>query len=509
MKKNYILKRSYLALAVAFIALFPVTHKIPNQPIAASTEMIYVASIEKTTIDEDLSQKINAILQDPKLQGAITGVSIRKAVDGEILYSHFSDIRLRPASNMKLLTGAAALDILGPDYQFSTEVLTDGQVKGVVLHGNLYLKGKGDPTLMKMDLDQFAKELKAKGITNINGSLIADDSWYDDIRYSQDLNWSDEHSYVGAQVSALTLSPNEDYDAGTVIIEVHPNTKIGSPPKVTLNPNNSHVEIVNKATTVSKGQAKSISIEREHGTNRIFIEGNMPLGGTMSRSWAAVWEPTMYALDVFQKSLEAEGIQYVGGMKTGVTPENATILASKKSMPLEELFIPFMKLSNNGHGETLVKEMGKVQSGEGSWNAGLSVMKEKLKEFGVNTDSVMLRDGSGMSHKNLISADELSTMLYNIQAKSWFPAFETSLPIAGIPERMIGGTLRNRMGEGMTAVNVKAKTGTITGVSTLSGYVTAKDGTELIFSILINNYISGPVSPIEDAIVSALAEYEF
>ena len=102
-----------------------------------------------------------------------------------------------------------------------------------------------------------------------------------------------------------------------------------------------------------------------------------------------------------------------------------------------------------------------------------------------------------------------SKLLVNIQGKSWFPDFEASLPIAGVPERMVGGTLRNRMGNGLTAGNVKAKTGSITGVSTLSGYVTAKDGTELVFSIMINNFVTGPVAPIEDAIARALAEHEF
>ena len=507
MKQQCLLKRAFLVMVIALIALFPVAHEGTLSSVAASGETTPAASIDSTTLD----QKLQSILKDPKLQGGITGVSVRKADTGEAVFSHFSDIRLRPASNMKLLTGSTAMDILGPDYQFSTEVLTDGQVKGKMLHGNLYLKGKGDPTLMKKDLDQFAKDLKAKGIDKINGNLIADDSWYDDVRYSQDLNWSDEHNYTGAQVSALTLSPNEDYDAGTVIVEVNPGSKAGDLPKVTLTPETSSVVIVNNATTVAKGEAKSISIAREHGTNRIIIKGKMPLEGTRSQSWSAVWDPSILALDVFQKSLTAEGIQIVGngGMKTGVTPNKATVLTSKQSMPLSELFIPFMKLSNNGHAETLVKEMGKVQRGEGSWDAGLAVMKERLKQFGVNTDSVVLRDGSGMSHKNLVSADEFTTLLYSIQGKSWFPDFVASLPIAGVPDRMVGGTLRNRMGTGLTAGNVTAKTGSITGVSTLSGYVTAKDGTELIFSIMINNYITGPVAPIEDAIARALAEHEF
>ena len=203
MKQQCLLKRAFLAIVIAMVALFPVAHEGTLSSVAASGETTPVASIDSTTLD----QKLQAILKDPKLQGGITGVSVRKADTGEAIFSHFSDIRLRPASNMKLITGSTAMDILGPDYRFSTEVLTDGQVKGKMIHGNLYLKGKGDPTLMKKDLDQFAKDLKAKGIDKINGSLIADDSWYDDVRYSQDLNWSDEHNYTGAQVSASdTLS---------------------------------------------------------------------------------------------------------------------------------------------------------------------------------------------------------------------------------------------------------------------------------------------------------------
>lgn len=500
------MKRTFLTLAMATVAFSPIVYDGQHQTVAASDALTNIAAIDSTS----LRNKIDTILEDPKLSGGITGVTVRDATNGEVLYSHMGDIRLRPASNMKLLTGTVAMDVLGPDYQFSTEVLTDGLVKGSVLGGNLYLKGKGDPTLMKEDLDQFAKQLKEKGISKISGNLIADDSYYDDVRYSQDLNWSDEHNYVGAQVSALTLSPNEDYDAGTVIVEVSAGNKTGVAPKVTVTPETDSVEIINNAKTVAKDEKKNISIEREHGTNRIFIEGNMPLGADSSKSWAAVWEPTMLTLDVFKKSLEAEGItiEGSGGMKIGTAPEMAIVLTSKKSVPLKELFIPFMKLSNNGHAETLVKEIGKVQKGEGSWDAGLAVMKEQLKEFGVNTDTIVLRDGSGMSHKNLVSADELSNLLYNVQRKNWFPVFEASLPVAGEADRMVGGTLRNRMGEGLTSGNVKAKTGSITGVSTLSGYVTAKDGTELIFSVLINNYVTGPVTPIEDAIANVLAEYE-
>lgn len=500
-------KKLYLVFLIAIVAFLPFSPQEKALFVAASGETTEAENFQSTP----LGTKLEAILQDERIDGAVTGVSIRKADTGEVIYSHLGDIRLHPASNMKLLTSIAALETLGKDYRFKTEVWTDGSVRGKVLQGNLYLKGKGDPTLLKEDFDQLAKDLKELGIDSIKGNLIADDSWYDDIRLSQDLNWSDESYYTGAQISALTISPNEDYDAGTVIVEVYPGSDAGESADVKLSPATDYVTIVNKAKTVAENETKSISIEREHGTNNIVIEGTIPIEASRSRSWVAVWEPTGYALDIFNKSLQEQGVTFIGDMKVkrGITPEKATLLTSKESMTLEELLIPFMKLSNNGHGETLTKEMGRVVYGEGSWDKGLQVIEEVVADLGVNPDTILLRDGSGMSHKNMIPANELTQLLYAVQDQSWFPEFEYSLPVAGISERLVGGTLRNRLTDVDTKGNVKAKTGSLTGVSTLSGYVTSKDGEELIFSIMINNYLSSSVQSIENAIATTLAKHEF
>ncbi|WP_163971703.1 D-alanyl-D-alanine carboxypeptidase/D-alanyl-D-alanine endopeptidase [Oceanobacillus halotolerans] len=485
-------------------------------PVADQGKNVFVSATDDSSEtqfeDGSLEEKMSNILDNPNLDGAITGVNISDADSGEVLYSHEGDTRLHPASNQKLITAAAALEKLGTDYQFSTEVFTDGKVKGPVLHGDLFLKGKGDPTLLKEDFDQFAADLKNQGIKKIKGDLVGDDTWYDDERLSLDLNWSDEPYYTGAQVSALTLSPNEDYDAGTVIVEVTP-SEDGDQADVKLTPETDYINIVNHTEMAPAGEAKSISIQRKHGTNDIVVEGVMPEDGTMSRSWASVWEPTGYAVDVFRKSLEEQGIKFIGNsnIRFEATPDHANMLTSKDSMTLEELLIPFMKLSNNGHGETLVKEMGKVVQDEGSWDAGLDVVRDVLSELTINNDTILLRDGSGMSHKNYIPANDLAQLLYNIQDKDWFPAFKESLPVAGVSERFVGGTLRSRMTSEPVQGNVTAKTGSLTSVSALSGYVTALDGKELIFSVMINNYLgsSSTIKAIEDEIATMLAENEF
>ncbi|MCP3032570.1 D-alanyl-D-alanine carboxypeptidase/D-alanyl-D-alanine-endopeptidase [Halobacillus sp. A1] len=471
------------------------------------TQAMEGAQVKATSEDSSLEHQIDEILNDQRLDGALAGVSVRSAETGTLIYDNVGDVRLKPASNMKLFTGAAALETLGPDYTFTTSVLTDGSIKGKKLHGDLYLKGEGDPTLMEEDLEAFARAVKKAGIREVKGDLLADDSRYDDVRLSEDISWNDESNYTAAPISALTLSPNEDYDAGTVIVDAYPAGAEGGEAEVRVIPDNGYVEIVNKTETVASDQPKEISIERTHGTNQIVVEGEIPLEGTRSRSWIAVSDPAGLALDVFHKALVNEGIKVTGDKREdGKISEAADSLVSKESMPLEELFVPFMKLSNNGHAEVLIKEMGKVVHDEGSWDKGLEVVENFLHDNDVNADTMRLRDGSGMSHVNMIPANEISRLLYQVQDKEWFPAYLNSLPAAGNSDRFIGGTLRNRMNHTAAEANVQAKTGSLTGVNSLSGYVTTEEGEELIFSIVLNHYIGG-VQSIVDEIAVTLAEY--
>lgn len=445
------------------------------------------------------------ITSQPKLAGAMVGINIRSRRTGDIFYDHMGKYRLRPASNMKLFTASAALSVLGQDYRFSTELRMDGFINRETLTGNLYLKGNGDPTLIPADFDKFAEELKGQGIQLIEGNIIGDDTWYDAIRLSQGLSWSDEQYDYGAQVSALTISPNDDYVAGTVVIEVTPGTEAGEQPAVCVCPDVDYVEISNEAMTVDGEKETELIIERDHGTNRITVKGTIAVTGETEQEGMSVWDPTAYALCVFKQALTNAGISWTGFVKTAKTADDTALLLSKSSMPLKELLVPFMKQSNNGHGEALVKEMGKAVLGKGSWEQGLEVMKAALPKFQLNTETMSLKDGSGISHFNLLPPSEISKLLYHVQREEWFPAFLDSLPVAGNADRMNGGTLQNRM----HGLHVQAKTGTIHGVSTLSGYAETKTGEQLIFSIMINNLLDEDEGKeVEDELLEIIVNAE-
>jgi D-alanyl-D-alanine carboxypeptidase/D-alanyl-D-alanine-endopeptidase (penicillin-binding protein 4) len=277
---------------------------------------------------------------------------------------------------------------------------------------------------------------------------------------------------------------------------------------VTVTPDNDYVEVVNQATTTEAGSGRSISIERPLGENRVVASGTVATDGSALSVWRSVWEPTPYAVDVFKNALEDAGVRVLGRLRTGTTPDDADVIAEHSSMPLSQMMVPFMKLSNNGHAEVLIKTLGAEYGTSATWSAGVDVAREHLKsEYGLDTSTFSTRDGSGLSRRNWIPSAEIITLLDEVQAESWFDEWYESLPIAGNPERFVGGTLRSRMQDTPAENNAHAKTGSLTGATALSGYVDDADGERLLFSIMMNDYLSGKPSDLEDAIVVRLAEF--
>lgn len=461
----------FVAVIMSFAAVFTV---IPGQP-----------DVQASSPYESMERNINAIMADSSMKSIVSSVTVRKASTGEIVYEANADRKVTPASTLKLLTSAAALEALGEEYRFTTEMLTDGSIEKGVLNGNLYLRGQGDPTLMKKDLDQFATVLAKSGVKKINGDLVGDDSWFDAIRLSPGIDKSDETFYYAAQISGLTLSPNTDYDAGTVIVNARP-TKKGYKAKVTMTPDTGIITIINKSNTVPKGHKNTLSIKRKHGTNTIVITGNAPIGSAGKKEWVTVSNPTAYSLDVFKKSLGSKGIKFNKSSKVTrrEAPQNADIISSRQSMPLKKLMRPFMKLSNNTHAEILAKTMGKQLYGDGSWNAGLRVMREFGQSIGLHSAAWDFEDASGMSHKNKVTSAELTELLFLVRQAPWYGSFVQGLPVSGMNDRFIGGTLKNRLTGATVKGKVVAKTGSLNHVNALAGYVETRNGETLIFSVL-------------------------
>lgn len=488
-------------LLVMIISIF-LSGSTPN---AFSSKALAAENHKKATLSTALESLLNS---EPELKGSLAGISIRNQESGSILFEHMSDLRLTPASNMKLLTSAVALKVLGEDYQFITEIYGDGRVEGGHLKGNLYIKGNGDTSLLAADLEKMAKEVKKKGISYIDGDIIGDDSWYDDTPYSVDLAWSDETTYYGAPISALTLSPNKEYDAATVLLEIKPGKNIGEPVMINSIPRTSEIKIKNKAKTGDKDSGTSLKVERKHNSKVVTVTGRLSITTSLKKEWVSVDNPTKYTLDIFQQALKKEGIQWNGAVKKGKTPQIASLINTHSSIPLSELLIPFMKLSNNTIAETLIKEMGVVKKGKGSFEKGLEVLEEEIVAFQLDPKNMLIRDGSGISPIDFISANDLSLFLYEVQAEPWFSTFSQALPVSGMEERMVGGTLRNRLNTENTKGKVLAKTGTLTAVSTLSGYMESTSGKKYIFSILLNHLVDEEKGKdIEDKIIETLAEY--
>ncbi|MDF0606953.1 D-alanyl-D-alanine carboxypeptidase/D-alanyl-D-alanine-endopeptidase [Neisseriaceae bacterium TC5R-5] len=442
---------------------------------------------------------IDTVLADPGLTGATASVMVRDASNGQVLYQHNGDTRLIPASSMKVITAAAALETLGQDYRFVTQLLSDAAVQQGHLSGNLYLRGTGDPSMQAADYQALAAQVAAKGIRVIDGNLILDDTWFDDVRLGSEWANDDESYSYAAQISALTISADSDYNAGSVNLEFTPGAQAGAPVQVSVTPANDYVTIVNQLTT---GSSNNFDAQREHGSNRLILSGTIakPDADTLT-----VWEPTGLVADVFRKALAEQGVEVRGSIQLGLaTPQGAQLLASHSSPPLTDLSKSMLKLSNNTIAEILLKSLGRKTANEGSAAAGITAVSKFLQSKGIAVADLKQMDGSGLSRRNLITTKVFTDLLVAARSQPWFNNWYDSLPVAGNPDRLIGGTLRNRLRGTAAENNAHAKTGSLTGISSLTGYVTSADKKPLAFAIIANNYF-GSVKALEDRMVEAMA----
>ena len=452
------------------------------------------------TTSAGIQGAIDSVLNDTSLSTCIFGVRILSADDGAVLFEKNSKKLFHPASNMKLLTTAAALVTLGTEDTLTTHFYADGTISDGVLRGNVYIKGVGDPLITTAQLDSIAQQLLLRGVRDISGDIVGDVSYFDTLSWGLGWMWDDEPSTDAAFLTPLSVNSN------SVEIDVTPGKSVGDTARVEIKPATTYVSIINNAVTSSDTTLPPLDVTRVRGQNTVVVSGRIAPNSEMQDFGVSVRKPELYFLNVFKERLDAHGIATHGTLRL----DSANALSSLGDIvhPLDSVLHQVNKPSDNLAAEHLLKTLARARYDvPGSAALGLTVLKEYLASIHIDTTKMILADGSGLSWYNALSPETITEVLIDqYRRSSSFRHFYESLPVAGID-----GTLKNRMKGTKAEGNVHAKTGSLTGVSSLSGYVTTRNGNMLVFSILCNHFPEKIMylRNAQDKIMELLANYQF
>ncbi len=421
-----------------------------------------------------LKRALDAFLPDTLFPPSNAAIRIISLTDGETLYDLNGGLALTPASNQKLFTSACALSKLGPAFLFRTRVFVDTSSPARII-----VRGSGDPMLTTRDIDTLAAAIRSAVSPAISWTVAGDLSVFDDLNRGSGWTWDGEPDPTEMSISPLSLNGN------TVRILVRPGGRPGDSARVEVDPPTSYVQIENTATTDTAGSTSTIEVSRnwrEH-LNSITVKGAISPPDTLIDATLSIADPHWYTLTVLREKLEARGLR-CSGILLDTVPHGAPEIA-RCERRLDSVLTYMNLVSDNLSAENVLKTLAAEKTGiPGSAVAGAEVVRQFLAGIGIDTTRMVIADGSGVSRYNLTSAGAVTTLLAAMRGRTdLFPAWYATLPLAGV-----SGTVSARM-RGTTAQgNLRAKTGTLRGVSSLSGYVTSADGEELAFSMLMQHY---------------------
>jgi D-alanyl-D-alanine carboxypeptidase/D-alanyl-D-alanine-endopeptidase (penicillin-binding protein 4) len=424
-------------------------------------------------------------------------------VRGTPLYSQNADQEFMPASNFKLLVGSTALAVLGTGFAYTTTLASDGPPQNGTIAGNVYLQGGGNALLTAKDLDAAAAAVAALGVRTISGSVITDATHFDAVRYGYGWSWDDLPFYYAPVVTALEL---ED---GVVHMYFSPGLA-GQPAIITTQPSSTAFTVDNRLVTgppKSKDTSELVRPWDQPGTIR--IAGSYPADAKTSGDvHPAVPDPESYAGDVFAKSLAAHGVSVAGSTQSGKTPAAAAILWTKQSEPMPQLLADFWYPSDNLMGEMFLKELGyRAKGAPGTVENGRILEDQFLKSAGIDPGTVSISDGSGLSQYDRITPRDLLLILQNDWNSPNRDTVLNALPVAGVR-----GTLRSSYKGTGAEKNVFAKTGSISHVRTISGFVKTQTHGPVTFSFMINQWMgesrphgAADLATLRGAVLAAIA----
>lgn len=448
---------------------------------------------------EGLAERLDGILADPALERAHVGMKVVVAETGEVVYERAAERRFIPASNVKLLTAAVALDVLGPDHRWTTRLHAGGPIRNGTLRGDLWVVGDGDPRLTRDDVDRWPGLLRQAGIRRIAGDLVGDDRAFTEPPWPDGWTWGDLHTGWGTGSTALQLHP------GRVRAHLHPGDSLGGPARLRLRDVGPGPDLDLQVRTGAPGSEVRLRFLPPHDADRLRLRGWIPAGEDSVALNLAPGHPTLQLLRYVDSRLEDAGVAVEGDLRRAAPEESRPAgewTVSHRSEPLEQVLAELLQQSDNQIAESLLRSLGREEGTAGSPDEGIAVVMERLAEWGVEPGAVRLTDGSGLSRYDRASPAALVRVLRAVWREPGFGPFARALPAAARE-----GTLRARLLGTPAAGNLTGKTGSLSGVRALSGYVGDGAGQTLVFSLLLNGYDApGDVAvALEDLIVEQLS----
>ena len=489
------------------------TYKIPCflLVVLVFSYIICSGNVWSTPENEKLKVEIDAILQKYKPKGTHVGISIFSVSRNKSLYKSNSHKQFVVASNMKLFTTATALVYLGADFEYKTEIFYRGDISADgKLDGDIIIKGSGDPNISGRFFEgnvtavpaYWADKIREHGIHVINGDIIADDSIFD--REFVHSNWPKDQlsEWYCAPVSGLSFNDN------CIDIIMKPNSNPGGLASVAIEPGTSYVKVNNKCKTTTLKSKHAYSLYRKPFTNQINIKGNFWSKAQPSKEWITITNPPLYMATVFKEILEGKNVRVMGEARvideTDFNTRDRLNILVLTTSSLRQSITVANKRSQGFYAEQILKTLGATINNEGSFSGGLDVIKDFLTKLGIPENRYQLDDGSGLSKKNKLTPDTITTLLNYMYNHKSAGIFLKSLPISGTD-----GTLKKRLKEEPYKSRVRAKTGYVYGTRTLSGYVKTLNEEIIAFSILVNKIKGGTwqAKRLQDVICRYLVTY--
>ena len=453
---------------------------ILGAPPATAPEPPGLREPEQQRLRQLVAHPLDTLMADGAFKNASVTMAISRVHDQLELYAYHGDSALVPASNVKIITTAAALSLLSTDYQFTTEVYGHLQQDGRV-EGDLIFKGYGDPYLLPEKVWYLCNRLRFLGVREVTGNVVVDDTYFEGER--QAYGWQEDHTTSAYMAPAGALSVGFN----AALIHVFPGMSPHDDARVMVEPPSAYPAVTGKVATISRGRTSvHVDMAEQNGADVIKVSGQIRVHDSPRGVWRRVSNTPVFAGHVLHSILKQAGIAVHGTVVASAVPPATPLLLRFASPRLAELVGPLNKYSNNFMASQLAYTLGAhVYGAPGTWDKGRRAIEGFLNErVALKPGSYTLRNASGLHEVNLFSARQMVQLLtYMYRQPQVWPEFVNSLAVAGGT-----GTLQDRMQSTHALHVLRAKTGTLAGACALSGYVPTRDGTLMAFSIIVNGF---------------------